>query len=140
MCSRSNLTALIAALLLIATAPRALTQTLDEVKRLEQAIEKASVPPAQAGHARQQNTSGVARKLFAIYQRQLTKHLATQCPYHPSCSEFGRQCFEEYGSFKAFTLSFDRLTRCNKVVLNTGAMKRHLLENNRLQDPVSDYR
>lgn len=36
------------------------------------------------------------------------------CPMHPSCSEYSRQCFENYGPAAGWAMTCDRLMRCGR--------------------------
>lgn len=77
-----------------------------------------------------------------LYQKKLTYQVAGTCLYTPSCSEFSRQCFEEYGLLKAGFLTLDRLSRCSPL------MTRYLSRYDKIEhgghvhyaDPASRYR
>jgi len=115
-------------------------QSIADQNLLQQGLGQSKVPELYHSHEKQENTTGLVRSLFAVYQRRLTKHMASQCPYAPSCSEFGRLCFEEYGQVKALSLAFDRLSRCNKIVIQSSALHRHTISENKILDPACDYK
>lgn len=37
------------------------------------------------------------------------------CRFHPTCSEYGYQCFEKHGLFKGGWLTIKRVFRCNPI-------------------------
>jgi putative component of membrane protein insertase Oxa1/YidC/SpoIIIJ protein YidD len=84
---------------------------------------------------------GVRTALF-VYQRKLTYQIPSQCIYTPSCSEFGRQCFEYYGPIKATLLTMDRLTRCSPTALSGLSRFDRVTRSGRTLylDPPSRYR
>lgn len=81
------------------------------------------------------------RSALFFYQQKITYQLPTACMYEPSCSEFSRQCFEEFHPVKALFLSMDRLSRCNRFE----AMRQSPYDmisgerKVRFHDPVSRY-
>jgi uncharacterized protein len=50
-----------------------------------------------------------------FYQKVVSAQLSAGCLYHPSCSNFSRECIEMYGWFKGIALSADRLSRCSRL-------------------------
>jgi len=50
-----------------------------------------------------------------VYQNCISQHFSADCLYDPSCSDFSKQAVKEYGLFKGGLLSFDRLSRCNRI-------------------------
>ena len=77
--------------------------------------------------------------LLWVYQSQITHQLATNCPYHPSCSEFAKQAIQEFGALKGVLLAADRLTRCTAG--NIRQLKSPtLLPTGKISDPPSAYR
>ncbi len=50
-----------------------------------------------------------------IYQNFFSQHLSASCLYDPSCSDFSKQAVKEFGLIKGTLLSFDRLSRCNRI-------------------------
>ena len=55
--------------------------------------------------------------LLNFYQGPLN-HLSAvkqgECPMYPSCSEYSKQCFQKYGFFMGWMMTFDRLMRCGR--------------------------
>lgn len=52
-------------------------------------------------------------QLIIGYQRYISPLLPPRCRYHPSCSEYSKQCFEKYPPHKAFIKTIWRILRCN---------------------------
>jgi putative membrane protein insertion efficiency factor len=48
--------------------------------------------------------------IITIYQKLPRPHL---CKFSPTCSSYGKTCFEKYGFFKAFGKTIYRIVRCN---------------------------
>ncbi|MCB9806322.1 membrane protein insertion efficiency factor YidD [Candidatus Peribacteria bacterium] len=46
----------------------------------------------------------------SFWARALGKH---HCRYYPTCSMYGRECFEKFGFWKAMKLTVWRIIRCN---------------------------
>ena len=40
---------------------------------------------------------------------------STKCPYYPSCSAYGLEAVERYGSFKGGMMAAWRICRCNPL-------------------------
>jgi uncharacterized protein len=53
-------------------------------------------------------------KLIKGYQ-QATKGKNPTCRYHPTCSNYAIQCYENYNVFYATLLSIWRILRCNPL-------------------------
>ncbi|MBP7283816.1 MAG: membrane protein insertion efficiency factor YidD [Leptospiraceae bacterium] len=53
--------------------------------------------------------------LIRLYKKFISPLLPGACRFHPSCSEYATQAFQEYGFFKAFYLSVFRISRCNPM-------------------------
>ena len=51
--------------------------------------------------------------LILIYQKYLSPLKSTQCPYFPSCSQYGLEAVRQYGALKGGMLSIWRILRCN---------------------------
>lgn len=51
--------------------------------------------------------------LVRLYQLILSPHIGGTCRYHPTCSAYAVQAFEEYGALKGLVLSIHRLLRCH---------------------------
>lgn len=50
-----------------------------------------------------------------FYQKVISAQLSAGCLYHPSCSNYSKQCIEMYGWLKGIALSADRLSRCSRL-------------------------
>lgn len=75
-----------------------------------------------------------------VYQNMFSQHLSASCLYHPSCSDFSKQAVKEYGLIKGTLLSFDRLSRCNRIAatdLNPEDIDMHV---HRFHDSVKEYK
>ena len=75
-----------------------------------------------------------------VYQNLFSQHLSASCLYHPSCSDFSKQAVKEYGLIKGTLLSFDRLSRCNRIAatdLDPGDIDTHV---HRFHDSVKKYK
>ena len=51
--------------------------------------------------------------MIRFYQRYLSPLKSTKCPYHPSCSNYGIEAIQKYGTFKGGILALWRILRCN---------------------------
>ena len=51
-------------------------------------------------------------KLITLYQEK-TKDKNHTCKYKPTCTEYAKECYEEYNFFKASFLTAWRILRCN---------------------------
>lgn len=75
-----------------------------------------------------------------VYQNYFSQHLSASCLYDPSCSDFSKNAVKEFGLIKGTLLSFDRLSRCNRIA----ATDLHLHEidpkSHRFHDPVKSYK
>lgn len=75
-----------------------------------------------------------------VYQNYFSQHLSASCLYDPSCSDFSKHAVNEFGLIKGTLLSFDRLSRCNRIA----ATDLHLHEidpkSHRFHDPVKIYK
>jgi len=74
-----------------------------------------------------------------LYQNFFSQHLSASCLYNPTCSDFSKQAVKEYGLIKGTLLSFDRLSRCNRIAatdLNPGDVDPHI---HRFNDAVKKY-
>lgn len=75
-----------------------------------------------------------------VYQNFVSQHFSADCLYDPSCSDFSRQAVKEYGLFKGGLLSFDRLSRCNRIAatdLNPAMISK---KTRRFSDSVKRYK
>jgi len=74
-----------------------------------------------------------------VYQNFISQHLSADCLYDPGCSDFSRQAVKEYGLIKGGLLSFDRLSRCNRIAatdLDPGMISK---KTHRFGDSVKRY-
>jgi len=53
--------------------------------------------------------------IFSIkmYQKYISPMKSTKCPYIPSCSQYGLEAIEKYGTFKGGFMALWRIIRCN---------------------------
>lgn len=53
--------------------------------------------------------------IYAIrmYQTLISPLLGPRCRFYPSCSEYGKVCFQRYGLLKALSLTARRVVRCH---------------------------
>lgn len=75
-----------------------------------------------------------------VYQNYVSQHFSANCLYDPSCSDFSKQAVKEYGLFKGGLLSFDRLSRCNRIAatdLDPGTIDK---KSHRFSDSVKRYK
>ncbi len=75
-----------------------------------------------------------------VYQNLVSKHISADCLYNPSCSEFGKEAFRNYGLFKGMLLTADRLNRCNRIAATD--LKHYTPDplSKRYSDPVTKYK
>jgi len=75
-----------------------------------------------------------------VYQNFVSQHFSADCLYDPTCSDFSKQAVKEYGLLKGGLLSFDRLSRCNRIAatgLNPTMMNK---KTHRFSDSVKRYK
>lgn len=75
-----------------------------------------------------------------VYQNFVSQHFSADCLYDPSCSDFSKQVVKEYGLFKGGLLSFDRLSRCNRIAatdLDPGMINK---KSHRFNDAIKRYK
>ena len=75
-----------------------------------------------------------------VYQNFVSQHFSADCLYDPTCSDFSKQAVKEYGLIKGGLLSFDRLSRCNRIAatdLNPALINR---KTHRFGDSVKRYK
>ncbi|MEI1277240.1 membrane protein insertion efficiency factor YidD [Leptospira venezuelensis] len=53
--------------------------------------------------------------LIQIYKRWISPILPPSCRFHPSCSEYAMQAFQEYDFLSATYLSTKRILKCNPL-------------------------
>ncbi len=57
--------------------------------------------------------------LMFVYQKFISPQIQAQCLFVPSCSEYSRQLYNEYGFLKGTFTTADRLTRCHRISATT---------------------
>lgn len=57
---------------------------------------------------------GLAVFLVKVYREYLSPIDGTNCPMHPSCSQYSIECFEKHGLFMGVLMTSDRLYRCGR--------------------------
>jgi uncharacterized protein len=67
---------------------------------------------AAAPRRRLSPASRFALRFIATYQRDVSHRIGARCPHTPSCSEYGRQAYEEHGFLRATRLTWRRLRSC----------------------------
>ncbi len=75
-----------------------------------------------------------------VYQNFISQHLSANCLYNPSCSDFSKQAVKEYGILKGGLLSFDRLSRCNRIAATDLDPRKLNMKNHRFNDSVKHYK
>lgn len=76
--------------------------------------------------------------LLKVYNRAITDQIINDCIYQESCSNFGQHSFENYGMIKGLFVTYDRLTRCNRLS-QLHVMPVRLDEVGRISDPSIWY-
>ena len=51
--------------------------------------------------------------LVRVYQRGVSPLLGARCKYHPSCSQYALEAFEDLGFLRGAVVAGWRLLRCN---------------------------
>lgn len=51
--------------------------------------------------------------LVRLYQLIISPHLPKSCRYHPTCSQYSIEAFQEHGAIKGFWLTLKRILRCH---------------------------
>ena len=75
-----------------------------------------------------------------VYQNYFSPHLSASCLYHPSCSDFSKQAVKEFGLVKGTLLSFDRLSRCNRIAATDLNFDDINTKTHRFNDSVTNYK
>lgn len=60
-----------------------------------------------------QPTAWVARGAIRVYQLTLSPFIPSQCPYSPTCSQYGLESVRKFGTLRGGLLTTWRLLRCN---------------------------
>lgn len=50
-----------------------------------------------------------------VYRKYISPHKTCRCPYYPTCSSYGLEAVEKYGSVKGSALAIWRILRCNPL-------------------------
>lgn len=64
--------------------------------------------------------------LMFVYQKYIAQQSSSNCPYSPTCSEYGKQLIKRYGLIKGIPCAADRLMRCNSATVSGLHWKRNL--------------
>lgn len=75
-----------------------------------------------------------------VYQNFVSQHFSATCLYDPSCSDFSKQAVKNYGLLKGGLLSFDRLSRCNRIAATDLDPALFNKKSHRFNDPVTKYK
>jgi putative component of membrane protein insertase Oxa1/YidC/SpoIIIJ protein YidD len=74
--------------------------------------------------------------LLGFYQQTLSTARGVSCAMHPSCSQYAKLAFQNYGAVKALALTTDRLMRCGH---DLGEYPKTVIDNSLLNyDPLHD--
>ncbi len=57
--------------------------------------------------------------LMYSYQKWISPQISADCLYYPTCSEYSKSLFQEYGFVKGIITSSDRLMRCDRISATT---------------------
>jgi len=60
-----------------------------------------------------QPSAWVLRGSIRLYQLTLSPHVPSECPFHPTCSQYGLECIRRHGTLKGGILTTWRLLRCH---------------------------
>ncbi len=74
-----------------------------------------------------------------VYQNLFSQHLSASCLYSPSCSDFSKHAVKEFGLVKGTLLSFDRLSRCNRIAATDLNLKEIDRKTHKFNDPIIKY-
>lgn len=73
----------------------------------------------EESHNTTHTSAGPAVQLIRLYQGLLSPIAGGRCPMHPSCSEYGIECFTKHGWIKGWVMTWDRLLRCGRDELRS---------------------
>ena len=86
----------------------------DDIQLLRQ--HAASLTAPERARPRTWNPLTLTYRLgLGFYQRVISEQLATNCAFELTCSRFSGAMVKEFGLTKGFFLTFDRISRCNKI-------------------------
>lgn len=54
-------------------------------------------------------------KMIDVYQKEASGSKGFKCRHTPTCSNYAKECFENFNFFKAFYLSSKRILSCNPL-------------------------
>ena len=74
-----------------------------------------------------------------VYQNLFSQHLSASCLYSPSCSDFSKHAVKEFGLVKGTLLSFDRLSRCNRIAATDLNLVEIDKKTHSFSDPIIKY-
>jgi uncharacterized protein len=78
--------------------------------------------------------------LMYSYQKWISPQISSDCLYSPSCSEYSKLLFHEYGFFKGMFTSADRLMRCDRISATTINPISVDAKDGKVHEDVSRYR
>ena len=56
---------------------------------------------------------GILLGIIRLYQRTLSQALPPSCRFQPSCSEYGYEAIDRYGTWRGGWLTIKRISRCH---------------------------
>ena len=54
-----------------------------------------------------------AKKIIDFYRYFISPFLGQNCRFYPSCSEYSKQCYDNFSFFKASVMTLKRILRCH---------------------------
>jgi putative component of membrane protein insertase Oxa1/YidC/SpoIIIJ protein YidD len=75
-----------------------------------------------------------------VYQNYISQHFSANCLYDPGCSDFSKQVVKEFGLIKGGLLTFDRLSRCNRIAGADLDLSKFNEHTHRFSDPIIQYK
>ncbi|MFW6222375.1 MAG: membrane protein insertion efficiency factor YidD [Bacteroidota bacterium] len=57
--------------------------------------------------------------LMFTYQRWISPQISADCLFHPTCSSYSQELFQDYGFFRGLVFSSDRFMRCDRISATT---------------------
>lgn len=83
--------------------------------------------------------NNIIKGAMLLYQNVLSPQLSKPCPYEITCSNFSKQCIQQFGIFKGLFLSADRITRCNRISIQDVNLQNIDPYNGAIKDAPSKY-
>jgi putative component of membrane protein insertase Oxa1/YidC/SpoIIIJ protein YidD len=99
----------------LALSTTAFAQDAGNDLRLMQQHATSTPGPARARQRTWNPLTLTYRLGLGFYQRVISEQLATNCAFELTCSRFSGAMVKEFGFAKGFFLTFDRISRCNKI-------------------------